>query len=138
MFNWTPECTQAVQRLKDIVTLEPLLQLPDQDKQFILEVDASQYAMGAILYQVDQKQVDRRNHLVLRPCGYHLQTFSATEQRYPIYNREYLAIMRGLRNWEYLLKYTKEPIIILTDHKNLEYYSEPHRLSNRVAGYNNE
>jgi hypothetical protein len=92
-FSWTPECTEALDRLIHIVTSEPILVPPDTSQQFILEVDASQYATGAILFQADKKMTDRRSKPILWPCGYHSQTFSATEQRYPIYDREFLAII---------------------------------------------
>jgi len=49
-FLWTPECTMALVMLCNIVTSEPILFSPDQEWQFILEVDASQYVTGAILY----------------------------------------------------------------------------------------
>jgi hypothetical protein len=79
-FKWTEECKKALQRLKDIVMSEPVLVPPRQNKQFILEVDASQYATGAILYQADPRLKDQKGNPLLRPCRYHAQTFSATEQ----------------------------------------------------------
>jgi hypothetical protein len=122
-FLWTDKCRKALQRLKDIVTSEPVLVPPRQNKQFILEVDASQYTTGAILYQADPKLKDQKGNPLLRPCGYHAQTFSAAEQRYPIYDREFLAIMRGLIHWDYLLQAPRPaPTIVITDHANLQYY----------------
>jgi hypothetical protein len=59
MFNWTPECTQALNRLIHIITSEPVLVPPDMERQFILEVDASQYATGTILFQADKKLKDQ-------------------------------------------------------------------------------
>ena len=115
-FHWTPECTSALETLIQIVTTSPILAAPDPDRQFILEVDASQYATGAILFQVDTSRTDTRNRPILRACGYHSKTFNATEQRYPIYDREYLAMLHGLQHWAYLLKATTHPVIILTDH----------------------
>jgi RNase H-like domain found in reverse transcriptase/Reverse transcriptase (RNA-dependent DNA polymerase) len=50
-FEWTPECTRALDELITIVTSDPVLYQPDYTKAFTLEVDASQYATGAILYQ---------------------------------------------------------------------------------------
>ena len=47
-------------------------------------------------------------------------------------------MLHGLRHWAYLLKATAHPIIMLTDHRNLLFYQEPHKLSNRVAGWINE
>jgi hypothetical protein len=65
-----------------------------------------------------------------------VQTFSATEQQYLIYNREFLAIMRGLVHWDYLLRAPRPaPTIVITDHANLQYYRHPHKIGPRVAGY---
>jgi len=125
----------ALTTLRDIVTSEPVLVPPDQDRQFILEVDASQYAMGAILYQADRTMTDHKGKPFLRPTGYHSQTFSATEQRYPIYDHEFLAVIRGLKHWDYLLKCAKYPVLVITDHANLMYYHHPHKIGQRVAGY---
>ena len=50
-FVWTPECTNAICKLKAIVTSDPVLRWPDHEQPFELEVDASQYALGVILYQ---------------------------------------------------------------------------------------
>jgi RNase H-like domain found in reverse transcriptase len=66
---------------------------PDPTRQFILKVDTSQYATGAILYQADLELKDKRGNPILCPCGYHTKTFSATEQNYPIHDQEYMAIM---------------------------------------------
>jgi len=79
-FLWMRECTMALTTLHNIVTSEPVLVPPDQDRQFILEVDTSQYATGTILYQADKNMKDRKGKPILCPCGYHSQTFSATEQ----------------------------------------------------------
>jgi hypothetical protein len=51
IFDWTPECCQALDTLIEIVTSSPVLVAPDQDCQYELEVDASQFSIGAILWQ---------------------------------------------------------------------------------------
>jgi len=51
VFEWTPECCASLDTLIDIVTLSPILVTPDQERQFELEVDASQFAIGTILWQ---------------------------------------------------------------------------------------
>jgi hypothetical protein len=61
-FNWTPECTAALQQLKAIIVSEPVLVPPNPNRQFILEVDASQYATGAILYQADKALKDKKGN----------------------------------------------------------------------------
>jgi hypothetical protein len=50
-FEWTPECYTSLEMLINIVTLSPILIASNQEHQFELEVDASQFAIGAILWQ---------------------------------------------------------------------------------------
>jgi hypothetical protein len=58
-FTWILECTEALDHLIHIVTSEPVLIPPNTSRQFILEVDASQYATGAILFQANKKLMDQ-------------------------------------------------------------------------------
>jgi len=67
--------------------------------------------------------------------GFHFQKFTTTEQNYPIYDHEFLAIMRGLCCWSHLLKGTKIPVLVFTDHANLHYYRDPQKIGPHVAGY---
>jgi hypothetical protein len=53
-FKWTEGCTKALDRIINILTTEPILTHPDPEKPFELEVDASDYATGAILFQCDE------------------------------------------------------------------------------------
>jgi hypothetical protein len=137
-FEWTDECHQAVRDLKKAVTTAPVLVRPDPSKQFELEVDASRIATGGILYQRDAPITlpsGKEKPGPRRPVGFHSQKFTSTERNYPIYDREFLAIMRGLRNWSHLLKGTSIPVLVYTDHANLRYYRDPRKISPRVAGY---
>jgi RNase H-like domain found in reverse transcriptase len=95
-FEWTPECTRALDKLIKIVTSDPVLHWPNYDKPFTLEVDASQYATGAILYQENEEGW-------LFPVGYHSHTMNQAERGYNVHDRELLAVMRGLRQWRHLL-----------------------------------
>jgi len=137
-FIWSQECKEALWELKWRVTTVPALVQPDSSKQFKLEVDASQIATGAILYQrgppgIRPDGTDKPG--TCHPMGFHLQKFSTTEQNYPIYNREFLAIMHRLRNWDYLLKGTTTPILVYTDHTNLHYYHNPWKIGLCIARY---
>jgi RNase H-like domain found in reverse transcriptase len=121
-FAWEKAQTQAVNRLIRLVTSEPVIVPPDPEQQFILYVDASQFATGAILYQADQERKNHRGNYLLRPIGFNSQTFNKTEQNYPIYDRELLVVIRGLRCWRCLLHNTTHPVLVITDHANLQYY----------------
>jgi hypothetical protein len=99
---------------------------PDHNKPFELEVDASQYATSAILWQRDGNGKKR-------PIGFDSTTLSEAERNYPIYDRELLAIINGLENWRYLLAGAKHPVLVISDHKNLTYWKDSHNIGRRVT-----
>ncbi len=121
--------TQAVKKLINITLNDPVLYRPDPLKQFTLEVDASAFATGAILYQ--EHEGTRRK----RPVGYHSQTFNPAEQNYDIYDQEFLAIIQGLENWRHLLVGSPHPVIVLMDHNNLQYWCHLQQINRRIARY---
>jgi len=63
-FNWVPEVKEAFQTLKRRFTSAPILNLPDPQCQFVVEVDASNEAIGAVLSQ--WSVVDGKMH----PCTF--------------------------------------------------------------------
>ena len=52
-FEWTNDCQKAFDNLKHRFTEEPVLMMPDQTRPFQIETDASKYATGAVLTQLD-------------------------------------------------------------------------------------
>ena len=52
-FEWTPECQEAFLTLKRRFTEEPVLMMLDQTQPSQIESDASKYASGAVLTQMD-------------------------------------------------------------------------------------
>jgi hypothetical protein len=57
------------------------------------------------------------------------------EQRYPIYDGEFLAIICRLRHWDYLLKGATHPVLVITDHTNLQFHQHAHKIGPCIAGY---
>ena len=91
-----------------------------------MEVDASGFAVGAVLLQ---KKPDGKKH----PIAYYSSTLNAAERNYDIYDLELLAIVKGLDNWRPLLAGSPHKIIVHSDHQNLLYWREPQKISRRVA-----
>jgi MoaA/NifB/PqqE/SkfB family radical SAM enzyme len=77
-FEWNPEAQKAFETLKKRFTEEPVLMMPDQTRPFQIECDASKYASGAVLTQVDGNG-DRH------PCQFLSKTFSPTERNYSLH-----------------------------------------------------
>ena len=65
--------------LRNISQLHQYFSMPDMTKPFILEMDASKWAIGAMLLQ---KQEDGQIH----PCGYLSHALTQTERNWQIYD----------------------------------------------------
>ena len=85
-FKWTQECQQAFDTLKKQFMEEPVLMMPDQARPFQIEADASKYASGAVLTQMDSNG-DRH------PVAFLSKMFMETERNYEIYDRELLGMI---------------------------------------------
>ncbi len=125
-WRWGPEEQNAFNALKKRVTMEPVLAHTKLDDQFELEVDASGYAVGAVLLQ---RKEDGKKH----PIGYYSATLNEAQWNYDIYDLELLAIVMALKNWRPLLVGSPHKIIIYSDHLNLQYWRLPQQISRRVA-----
>jgi hypothetical protein len=125
-WTWESRHQKAFKELKTRVTMEPMLAHPILTDPFELEVDASGFVMGAVLLQ---KKEDSKKH----PIAYYLKTLSAAERNYDVYDLELLAIVNTLDHWRQYLAGSPHKIIIHSDHQNLLYWKEPHKISQRVA-----
>ena len=91
-----------------------------------MEVDASDYATGGVLY------MECKDGL-WRPVAFLSKSLNETERNYEIHDKEMLAIIRGLENWRHLLEGVRFKFEIWTDHKNLEYFMKVQKLNRRQA-----
>ena len=125
-FEWTDDCQRAFDELKKRFTEEPVLMMPDKTKPFQIESDASKYATGAVLTQLDSNG-DRH------PISFISKSLSPTERNYDIYDRELLGIIRALEEWRHYIQGSPHPTVVFSDHKNLTYYREAKKLNRRQA-----
>lgn len=123
-FRLTPEALQAFEKLKSYFTTSWILAHFDPSLETVLEVDSSGFAVGGCLSQYDQEGR-------LRPCGFFSKRCSPAERNYTIHDRELLAIIRGLEEYDAELRSLLEPFSILTDHDSLRYFMKVQRLNDR-------
>jgi hypothetical protein len=88
-FNWTQECEEALDALIKQIERDPVLIAPNEDKPFELETDASSYAVGAALFQKEER--GKR-----KAIGYASKTLIAAERNYDIWDQEFLGLIFGL------------------------------------------
>src|SRR5437588_4664713 len=116
---WDEKCTEAFQQLKYYLTNTPILQSPDPEKPYTVTTDASDQAVGGVLYQ------DRH------PIAYMSRKLNPAEQNYATHEKETLAIVEALREWRYYLEGNHFKVI--TDHLSLKYLHTQPTLSKRQA-----
>ncbi|XDV19457.1 hypothetical protein PO909_024927 [Leuciscus waleckii] len=126
-FRWSEAAETAFSNLKSRFVSAPILIAPDSSRQFVVEVDASEVGVGAVLSQ--RSPSDNKMH----PCAFLSHRLSPAEQNYDIGNRELLAVKLALEEWRHWLEGSGVPFIVWTDHKNLEYIRSAKRLNSRQA-----
>ncbi|KAG1938716.1 retrotransposable element [Pimephales promelas] len=126
-FRWSESAQEAFDRLKVLFTTAPILIMPDITRQFIVEVDASEVGVGAVLSQ--RSASDNKVH----PCAFFSHRLSSAERNYDVGNRELLAIRLALGEWRQWLEGSSVPFVVWTDHRNLEYIRSAKRLNARQA-----
>ena len=113
-FLWDQEAEKAFSELKKRFARAPILVHPDPERQFIVEVDASNVGVEAILSQ--RSAGDSKVH----PCAFYSHRLSPAEQNYDIGNKELLAFKLALEEWWQWLEGAQVAFQVWTDHKNLE------------------
>jgi hypothetical protein len=127
-FAWDQQAQGAFDELRKAFTAEPILCHFDPSKACFLEPDASKTALGAVCSQPDDNGV-------LHPVAFYSRSLTAPERNYHVHDTELLAAIEGLEHWRHYFAYSPFPATILTDHKNLEYFSEKRMLSDRQVRY---
>ena len=93
--QWSAEADRALGRLKALFTSAPVLAHPDPSLAFIVEVDASEAGIGAVLSQRSGTPPK------LYPCAFFSTKLSPTERNYDVGDRELLAVVKALKAWRH-------------------------------------
>jgi len=116
-WNFDDKCRMAFNTLKQVFTSAPILIHWVPNIQLVMETDALDYTLAAIL-----SIMTKDNEIY--PVVFHSRMFSALELNYNIHNKELLAIFEVFKIWRHYLEGSVSPIDVVTDHKNLEYFSK--------------
>jgi transposase InsO family protein len=122
-FEWGAAQQAAFETLKKAFTSAPILRHFDQHRKVILETDASNLVSAGILSQYDDDDI-------LHPVAFFSRKHSLAECNYEIYDKELLAIVTAFKEWRPLLEGSLHPIDVISDHRNLTYFT-----TNRLLNY---
>ena len=121
--QWSEECTAAVETLKTKLTNAPIMNTPNFEQPFILELDACEYGLGAVLTQ----EYDNNKYVI----AYASRTLSPAERKYAATEREALAIVWATKHFRAYLEGGK--IYIRSDCKALEWMRNAKDVTGRLA-----
>jgi hypothetical protein len=125
-FQWTEDAQKAFDKLRTAFTTAPILQHFNPELPTILEADASDFALGAV---VSQKGSDGLVH----PVAFHSRKFNPAELNYEIYDKEMLAIVESLEHYRHYFEGLGQQATIYSDHHNLLWFRETKVYNRRQA-----
>ena len=111
---WTPASIAAFEDLRTAIDECPMLWFLDDYSPIFLRTDASDYGIGAYLYQV---KTENDGSLKEYPIGFVSKSIASQHQSWDTPMKEGYANFYALKKWEYLLR--DRQFTIMTDHQNL-------------------
>ena len=105
-YDWTEDQQNSFELLKAHPLEPPLLRYPDYRKLFYVATDASNTDLGASLLQESEGK--------LQPIAYASRTLNKSERNYSVTKREGLAVVWGLRHFQFIL--LGYELVVLTYH----------------------
>ena len=92
VYEWTKQCQDVFERLKDLLTTSPILAFPNFSKGFLLATDASGIEIGAVLSQVQEDGS-------IRPIAYASHTLQKHECNYAVTELEALEVVWAVKHF---------------------------------------
>ena len=122
-FEWTEDCKLAFETLKKRLTEAPILSLPRSECMYVLDTDASQVALGAVLSQVQDG--------VEKVISFNSRTLNAAERNYCTTRAELLSVVHFLKKYRCYLLGAK--FLLRTDHAALTFLQKTPELHGQQA-----
>ena len=116
-FTWKDKEISAFNKLKEKLTSDPVLILPDLRKSFVVQCDACGHSLGAVLMQ--------NGHVV----AYESRMLLGAERTLQVYEKELLAVIHALSSWKHYL--LGADFVVQTDHQTLRYFLTQTKLSEK-------
>ena len=126
-FKWTKEHQTVFEKMKQTITKQLEITMPDTSKPFYIITDASNTGIGAALLQ--QHPTENKMNLI----SANSRLFTLIELRLSTLIRECRAIIFALTEYDFLLTESKHPIILFSDHKPIIYlFAQKNKPNHRV------
>ncbi|PKU72440.1 RNA-directed DNA polymerase [Dendrobium catenatum] len=118
-FQWTAEQERSFSTLKAALTSAPVLAVPDFNKPFHVDTDASAVGVGAVLSQED------------KPIEFFSEKLSPARQNWSAYEQELYAVVRALKQWEHYLLH--QDFVLRSDNHALQFINSQKTINKMHA-----
>ena len=125
-WEWGNEAQTAFDEIKNAFISAPILVMPDPSKPMRIETDASDYAWGSVLSQLEEDGL-------WHPTSYISKSLTEVERNYDVHDKELRAVIGSFEAFRHYVEGAKHTVEVYTDHKNLEYFKKSQKLSRRQA-----
>ena len=124
-FKWTEACEEALAKLKEALVSPPIMAYPLDIGDYILDCDASDYALGGVLSQIQNGEE--------KVIAYGSKMLNKAERNYCVTDKELLSI-------RYFVEYFRQYLLgrkftVRTDHKALTFLFSFKEPRGRLARY---
>ncbi|KAK3005507.1 hypothetical protein RJ639_016066 [Escallonia herrerae] len=119
MWEWSKRCHTTFEGLKEAMTEEPVLVLPNHAKVFEVQTNASDFAIEEVLMQ--------ERH----PIAFESRKLNDTERKYTVQEKEMIAVIHCLCTWRHYLLGSR--FLIKTDNIATSYFQSQKKLSPKQA-----
>ena len=109
-FEWGPDQTSGLAKLKKHFVINKPLSMHDPKKQTKLQTDVSNRAIRAMVFQ--QKN----------PLNYYSRKLTPAETNYTTGNKKMFAVVVTLKHWRHLTQGAKHKMLVHIDHKGLMFF----------------
>ena len=111
--EWGAAAETAFQRLKSALAESTIMRNPDPNSVFIMQTDASDVGIGAVLSQRDQLGNDH-------PIACYSRKLLDRERKYAVVEKECLAVKLGIQQ-AFAVYLIRKPFVVQTDHRALQW-----------------
>ncbi|PKU67703.1 RNA-directed DNA polymerase [Dendrobium catenatum] len=118
-FKWSADQLNSFEALKSALSSAPVLTLPNFEKPFNVDTDASSIGIGAVLSQES------------RPIEFFSEKLSPSRQKWSAYEQELYAVVRALKQWEHYLLH--QDFVLCSDNQALQYLNNQKNINRMHA-----
>ena len=114
-WDFSDECVEAFNRIREIITSDQVLALPDLNRPFRVSCDSSFTSAAAVLSQIGADNIER-------PVAFWGRALTQAERNFTVTEVEALSLLGAIKEWHVYL--CNQKFHVFTDHMAVSYINK--------------